>query len=130
MARDFFFPGARLIPWPWNLVGLLPMVFGMWLNLDADRALKVHGTTVKPFEQSRVLVTVRSYGISRHPMYLGMVLILLGVAVLLGSLAPFVVALLLWSLLDRRFVRTEERMMHETFGQEWQNYAQNVRRWI
>jgi protein-S-isoprenylcysteine O-methyltransferase Ste14 len=69
----------------------LPLATGIALNLVADAALKKHGTTVKPFEESSALVTTGAYGICRHPMYLGFALILVGLALLMGSLGPFVV---------------------------------------
>ena len=32
--------------------------------------------------------------------------------------------------MDRRFIRIEERMMHDTFGMEWERYAARVLRWL
>ena len=63
-------------------------------------------------------------------MYLGMLLILLGLATLLGTVSPFVAPLALWIWLDRNFVEIEEQIMHQTFGEQWQRYASRVRRWI
>jgi protein-S-isoprenylcysteine O-methyltransferase Ste14 len=63
-------------------------------------------------------------------MYLGFVNILLGVAILLGSLTPFLVIPFFIALMDGIFIRVEEQMLAETFGQEWFDYIQKVRRWI
>ena len=56
-------------------------------------------------------------------MYLGMVLILVGLALLLGTLSPFAVCVAFALLLCYRFVRVEERMLADKFGAEWQNYS-------
>ena len=84
LVLHFIFPGIKLIALPWNLLGLIPLVIGVALNLIADSAFRKAGTTVKPFQESTTLLTDGVYRISRHPMYLGFVLILIGVAILLG----------------------------------------------
>jgi protein-S-isoprenylcysteine O-methyltransferase Ste14 len=96
----------------------------------ADRSLKRHQTTVKPFESSRVLVTEGVFRVSRHPMYLGMILTVAGIAVLLGSLTPWSIVLLLAVLLDARFIRIEESMLEGAFGEEYRRYKKQARRWI
>ncbi len=63
-------------------------------------------------------------------MYLGMALIVLGAALLLGSATPLAVVILLALLLDRAFISPEERMLADTFGDQFQEYRGRVRRWI
>jgi protein-S-isoprenylcysteine O-methyltransferase Ste14 len=130
VAVHFLLPLVQVFDMPWRLIGLVLLLFGILLNLLADRAFKAHNTTVKPFEESTVLVTHGVFGVSRNPMYLGMTLILLGVATLLGSVTPFLVAFLLAALLDRVFIIPEERMLNETFGQQYGEYRRHVRRWF
>ena len=63
-------------------------------------------------------------------MYLGMVLILFGTAMLLGTLSPFLACAGLALLIQFRFISVEERMLAETFGQQWEDYRKRARRWI
>jgi len=114
----------------WNLLGLLPLALGVWLNLSADRAFHQAHTTVKPFAQSSTLVTERVYQISRNPMYLGFALILIGIAILLGSLLPYLVVAVFVLLIDRVSIRVEEKMLAGQFGEEWEAYRKKTRRWI
>jgi protein-S-isoprenylcysteine O-methyltransferase Ste14 len=100
------------------------------MNLLADQAFKKHSTTVKPFEESTELVTSGVFSITRNPMYLGMTLILLGIATMLGSATAFLVVPLLAVLLDRIFISPEEEMLDETFGQQFRQYRGRVRRWL
>jgi protein-S-isoprenylcysteine O-methyltransferase Ste14 len=123
-------PGAAIIGYPWQLLGSAPLLLGILLNLCADAAFKRHGTTVKPFEPSSTLITTGVFRVSRHPMYLGMVLILLGIAVLMGSVTPLLAVMAFAVLMDRRFIRIEERMLARQFGTAWQAYKQRVRRWL
>jgi len=124
----FLLPVAEIAPYPWNLLGILPLALGVALNLVADAAFKRKQTTVKPFEESAVLVVTGVFQISRHPMYLGMVLILLGVAILMGTFTPLIVVVVFGVLMELVFVRTEERMLEEQFGATWLAYKKKVRR--
>jgi protein-S-isoprenylcysteine O-methyltransferase Ste14 len=127
---DLFLPLGRLIPVPWNLICLMPLLLGIAINLVADKALRMSGTTVKPFLESTALVTQGVYRLSRHPMYLGFVLILVGVATLLGSLSPWLVLPIFILLMESVFIRVEERMLGEKFGEDWLAYKKKVHRWI
>jgi protein-S-isoprenylcysteine O-methyltransferase Ste14 len=130
IALHFLFPLAKPLHFPWNLFGILPLSFGIVINIVADRAFKNHGTTVKPFEEPTALITGGMFRVSRHPMYLGFVLILLGIAVFVGSLTPYAVIIAFAILMEVVFIRVEERMLQEKFGQAWQVYKKKVRRWI
>jgi protein-S-isoprenylcysteine O-methyltransferase Ste14 len=130
VALHFLYPGAAIIPPPWNLLGVVPIGFGVWINIIADQALHRAQTTVKPFEEPTALIIDGVYGISRHPMYLGFVAILIGIAVLLGSLAPCVMVVIFAVLMDVVFIRVEEQNMARKFGQDWLVYTRTVRRWI
>lgn len=126
----FFTPFYEVTPYPMNAIGLLPLAIGITLNLAADKALKKHGTTVKPFEQSTTLITTGVYKYSRNPMYLGMVLILIGVALLMGSITPYIIIPGFIVAMERVFIKVEESMLHEKFGHDWTAYRENVRRWL
>jgi len=123
-------PLRQIIPFPVNLVGVIPIVVGVFLDFAADAQFKRHRTTVKPFEDSAALVTTGVYAGTRHPMYLGFVLILLGVAVLFGSLGPFAIVAVFPAVMEAIFIRTEERMLAARFGEQWVAYRAKVRRWI
>lgn len=130
VALRFLVPVARFIRFPWTLLGLLPGALGVTLNLLADQAFKRHQTTVKPFEKSTSLITAGPYALSRNPMYLGFTLMLLGIALFLGALTPFIVVPIFALIMEFIFIRAEEPMMQETFGDAWQAYKAEVRRWI
>ncbi len=127
---QFFLPVYQLTSYPWNAIGIIPLMLGMTLNISADRAFKKIGTTVKPFEVSTTLVTSGVFRYSRNPMYLGMVMILTGVAFLLGALSPFIIIPIFAITMDRVFIVSEENMLDQRFGGKWQQYKENVRRWI
>jgi len=114
----------------WRLAGLLPLTLGLVLVLVGDRAFKRAETPICPGARVTALVTRGVYRLSRNPMYLGMVLIAVGFAVLLGAWSALVVPWALALVLDRRFVRAEERRLAEQFGAHYEEYRRRVRRWI
>lgn len=129
-ALHMLLPVQRYLGFPVNLAGLVPLAAGLALNLVADRRFKLRQTTVKPFEPSSTLVTEFPFSISRNPMYLGVTLMLLGVALLLGSASALFPVVAFGILMDLRFIRVEERMLAQRFGEEWDRYRARVRRWL
>jgi len=130
MGFHFLVPISYIIPSPWNLIGFVPLLLGIWLNISADRAFKRAGTTVKPFEESNALIQEGVFRLSRNPMYLGFVAILLGITILLRSISPYIVVFVFVILIDRMFIRNEEGMLEGKFGDEWEQYRSRVRKWI
>ncbi len=130
IALRFLLPMAMIVPFPWSLFGLVLLAAGILINLIADKAFTKANTTVKPFEESAVLITDGAFRISRHPMYLGFVLILIGIAVIMGTLSPFFAIPVFAALMDIVFIRVEERKLEEAFGRTWLEYKRGVRRWI
>ena len=130
VALHLLLPGPRLLSGLFTLLGLVPLLAGVAINLVADGEFKRLGTTVKPGEESTTLVTTGVFRLSRNPMYLGFVLVLVGVALLLGTLTPWIVVLAFVVLMDVLFIRPEEDMLEETFGQAFLDYKRRTRRWL
>jgi protein-S-isoprenylcysteine O-methyltransferase Ste14 len=129
-ALHLLFPAGRWIAFPWRWLGLAPAGVGAVLNGVTSRQFDRRATTVKPFQRSEALLTDGAFRWSRNPMYLGMLLVLLGAGVLLGTAPPLVVPpLFVWAV-TRRFIGPEERMLEERFGREFDEYRRRVRRWI
>jgi protein-S-isoprenylcysteine O-methyltransferase Ste14 len=111
LALHLIVPLAMLVPWPWSLAGILPILAGGALAIVADRRFKQARTTVKPFERSSMLVTEGPFRYSRNPMYLGMLAMLAGLWLLLGTLGPLVALPAFFWLIRQRFVLPEEQAM-------------------
>lgn len=130
LLLHFFLPVRSYLPFPYGVVGVLPLAMGVYLNLAADRLFKIRETTVKPFEESTHLVEEFPFSFTRNPMYLGMVMILFGAGVLLGTVGALIPVVLFLVIIDRGFIRAEERMLSATFGATWEDYSSRVRRWL
>jgi protein-S-isoprenylcysteine O-methyltransferase Ste14 len=123
-------PIMKIIPSPWNAIGVIFLGAGMALSLMGDGIFRRVGTTIRPFEQSTHLVTESVFRISRNPMYLGFAFLLAGAAFLMGSLTPFFMVPIFIVLIEKLFISTEEKILTEKFGQAYLEYKKQVRRWI
>ncbi|MFX0173489.1 MAG: methyltransferase family protein [Candidatus Hodarchaeota archaeon] len=67
------------------------------------------------------------YKFSRNPIYLSVIIILIGLAILAGSLSIFIIAILVFIILRKLFVSWEEKNLEEVFGKEYLEYKKHVR---
>ena len=123
-------PAVRWMPYPWNLGGILLMILGILLSGSGARRFRHYKTAVRPFQPTTALVTDGPYRFTRNPMYLGLTLCLLGLGILLGSLSPLLLIPPFVFAIHFQFIRKEERLLEAQFGEVYQNFCKNVRRWI
>lgn len=123
-------PIRRLLAPPVSYLGGIPAAFGLLLVVTAARQFVVAETGLRPGSESTVLVQDGWFRITRNPMYLGMTLLLLGVALLLGTLGPLLVPPVFMALMQTLFIAKEERWMEERFGDAYLAYRRRTRRWL
>jgi len=89
-------------------------------------------TTANPLapHKTRKLVISGFYRFSRNPMYLGLLLVLLGTSLIFGSLTSLFVLPLFIGAINYLQISSEEKALELLFGEEYLNYKQKVRRWL
>ena len=127
-ALHFGLGGPLLLRLPW--LGAAVFAAGLALMLWGARTFARIGTTIKPFERTHTLVAEGPFRFTRNPMYLGLVAMLLGAALALGTAAPWLAAVGLAVTLQRRFIRHEERALAASLGEPYERYRRSVRRWL
>jgi len=130
VALHFVVPIKQLIVGPYRLLGVIPILFGLWLNLWADQLFKKLKTTVKPFEKSTTFIDEGPFRFTRNPMYVGMTAALVGVAIILGSVLVFLIPILFAVHMHRAYIVHEETALAEIFGRGFTDYCGRVRRWL
>ena len=130
IASRFLLQGWLYWTWVTLVMGAILTTIGIALNLAPDSAFKKESTPVSPDAMPSALVTSGVFRFTRNPMYLGMTLILAGVALLVGQPAAVLVAPAFALLLDRRFIPGEERNLENAFGRAYDRYNADVRRWV
>jgi protein-S-isoprenylcysteine O-methyltransferase Ste14 len=88
-------------------------------------------TTVNPLKpHASSLVTWGVYAISRNPMYLGGLIMLLGWAIFLSNALAFLFLPIYVLYLNRFQITPEERVLTSLFGQTYVAYQARARRWL
>lgn len=124
--RPLALPGAsHLGPLKVGLFVLGAALFG-WSALE----LRKHGTTMEHKVPTTALVTGGPYGLSRHPIYCALVLVLLALSIDAGSLWFVAMTALFWGAVQRLTVVREEAYLEREFGEEYVRYRDAVRRWL
>lgn len=130
IVLNFVFPIERFVIPPYSYLGILLIVFGIVLNMWADSLFREAKTTIKPHEIPTSLLTSGPFKISRNPIYLGMTSILIGTAVILGSLITFFIPILFIIIINMFFIPMEEKKLECMFDSQYDDYKKRVRRWI
>jgi len=122
-------PMADLLRLP--VAGVLAAI-GIAFALAGSRTFRRAGTTVNPLKPERAtrLVVAGVYRFSRNPMYLGLLLGLLALAVYLAAPVALVGPVAFAGYIQRFQIRAEERALEAKFGAEYVNYKRRVRRWL
>jgi protein-S-isoprenylcysteine O-methyltransferase Ste14 len=130
VVLHFVLPVKKVIFPPYTYSGGLFIIFGGVLNLWTDALFKEKKTRVKPYEDATELITQGPFKISRHPMYLGMTAVLVGIALLHGTIITFLFPIIFVIICEVFFIKFEEKSMERIFGQKYLDYKKKVRRWI
>ena len=126
----FGFPIAQPIREPYRYAGAVLIALAVALGFWALALFRRAGTGVVPFSEATTLVVRGPYRFTRNPMYLAMAGILVGTAIWLGSVTPWLVLPAFMALIAERFIAPEEAMLERVFGESYARYRAAVRRWL
>ncbi len=124
--------GGLVLPIPslW-MVGLLPLLLGVGLYVWCAGAFTFIGKgTPAPIDAPRILVSQGAYRWVRNPMYVAVLLVVIGEAILFRSLLLTGYALLLWAIFHAFVVFFEEPQLARQFGASYETYVHTVPRWL
>lgn len=133
IALDFFRPFSMTAGQLASLlfaVGVALLLAGALCVYLARRELASHTQPADPGKPTTEIVTTGIYSYSRNPLYLGVVLIVLGIGFVLNSwwvLISLVAAIILCHII---LVFPEERYLAEKLGEDYQRYSRSVNRWL
>jgi len=105
---------------------------GIFLSVLAIWQFRVAQTTSNPLnlEKTTSLVDTGVFSWSRNPMYVGMVLMSIGWGVWLSALANIVVIAVFVLVITELQIKPEEEALKKLFGSAFEEYSQQVRRWL
>jgi protein-S-isoprenylcysteine O-methyltransferase Ste14 len=125
-------PIAALIEKPANRLGWIFVACGAAVIATAMLQFRRARTTVNPLTPAKAssLVTSGIFGYSRNPMYLGLLLVLAGWAIVLGSLGPWMALPLFLVVITKMQIEPEEAVLSVLFGGAYRSYCARVGRWL
>ena len=134
VARPFFPNLDSLVyaqPSPLPFVGLSFMAAGLglmilcWFNMGSSWRIGVPAQK----EASQTLITGGIYQLSRNPIYLGVMVFLVGILIFAPGPLPLFAATVTF-FLTGKIIRQEETFLKKAFGASYDTYCSRVRRWI
>ena len=113
-------------------IALVFVLAGVALDVSALIAFRRAKTTPDPRSPDRSTSIVQSgpYRFTRNPMYLGLVLALLGLCVYFANPVTVIAVVVFVSYITRFQIIPEERLLLGKFGESYAQYTRSVRRWL
>lgn len=113
-------------------LGIFVSTIGFLLLIISIKSFIDNKTTINPLnlKKSTYLVTSGVFRFSRNPMYLGMLLFLLGTAIILNIIGGLIISILFIFYMNFFQIIPEENALQNLFGKNYRNYRKTVRRWI
>lgn len=122
-----FWEGFKFsFPFTGAVIGSLGFATMMW----GWRLFQKLNVAICPTAPTEKLTFDGPYRFSRNPMYLGIVMILFGIAAYMATLPFFVAVAIYFVILNSVFIPFEEQKLEGTFGAEYLEYKTRVRRWL
>lgn len=121
------------IPWlPRHEAVGMALFFAAWIPILWAYALfRIGGTELDPVsETNRLLVTHGPYAFTRNPMYLGLTVAALGMAIWVGAWPMLLAPLAVFATANFAHIPFEEAKMRRQFGEAYDAYVRRVRRWL
>lgn len=124
-------PQLTLSTWTRWIIAVVSLAIGGGIAVMSIFQFRQEKTTVKPNpDKTTALITQGVYRYTRNPMYLGLVICLIGFAGFLNSLYSLIWVIAFVCYLTRFQIIPEEKALMNKFPDAYQTYRHNTRRWI
>lgn len=124
------FPIINIIPPDLKPVSVIFFICGIYLITTISLLFYKKKTDIMPRGKPSRFIKTGAFKITRNPIYLGMILIILAVVIYYGSLAGFIISCVFIFLINKLVIPYEEKEMLKRFGKEYENYRNKVRKWL
>lgn len=127
---------ARFVPLPFAVpraveyIGFALVVIGFLFGLGAVIAFRRARTTLDPYHPVSSIVTSGVYSFSRNPIYLGFLLMVIGIPLNAGTYWGILLVPIFIFLCNKLVIEHEEAYLEKKFGETYINYKSRVRRWV
>jgi protein-S-isoprenylcysteine O-methyltransferase Ste14 len=130
MGLWHFSPQNTVLHLHYKLIGSICIIGGFVVMMWGWLLFRKVKTAICPTGIPSALVAAGVFKISRNPMYLGMLMMLMGSAFLMGTIPSLFAPIAFFLIIDKVFIPYEEKKLVEVFGEDYSDYAKKTRRWI
>ncbi len=113
--------------WP---VGVVMVAGALSIDVWAFQTFKKAQTTILPTKAASNLATNGPFSWSRNPIYVGNIVLILGIGLWSGIGWMLLTAICAAIAIEVLAIRREEIHLQSMFGDEWEKYTKKVRRWL
>lgn len=113
-----------------KVMGSVVILIGVFFILPALRKFVATRNTVVTVKGANSLQTTSIYSRSRNPMYVGLLLLYIGLSFIFGNWWNFILLPVLFLIVQEYIIKREEQYLIRRFGQEYSDYKTKVRRWL
>jgi len=113
-----------------SLIGWIVVSAGMALLAWSERQFTLQRTSHDHREVASALITTGPFRFSRNPVYLGLMILLVGLAIAMNTLWILLFAPLAMLVMQFHVVPKEEACLEKLFLDAYPSYRQSVRRWL
>ena len=125
-----FVPLPFVVPMVLRYLGLGLTFVGFLLGIGAFMEFRKAHTTLDPHGSTKRLVTSGIYRFTRNPIYLGFLLMVIGLPLNSGLIWGLVLAPFYMMTMSRLVIEREETYLERKFKDKYTNYTSRVRRWL
>jgi protein-S-isoprenylcysteine O-methyltransferase Ste14 len=125
-----FVPRPFPVPAILQYLGLAMTFLGFLLGIGAFLEFRKARTTLDPHGSAKHLVTSGIYRFTRNPIYLGFLLMVIGLPLNSGLYWGLVMAPFYVLTMNRLIIQREEAYLERKFGKAYTSYTSRVRRWV
>ncbi|MCY4217363.1 MAG: isoprenylcysteine carboxylmethyltransferase family protein [Flavobacteriaceae bacterium] len=128
-----FFAGQYFggnIPITTHWLGYVIIIMALFNIARTIRMIRLNKTAVNTFKDPSHFIKTGPFKYSRNPIYLGLLMILIGFGLVMGSFSSFIGVIIFFIITDVWYIPFEEKRLGEIFGEEYVEYKSNVRRWL
>ena len=105
-------------------------LIGIAIAMLGVQELRKNGTHVEPHKPSKLIVSSGIYGLTRNPIYLGMVIFFFGVNMFWNLEWGVLLTLVVFLVLHYGVIKREEAYLEKKFGEPYTAYRRQARRWL
>lgn len=119
-------PAPMFVQWIGLGLAALSFILGVLAVIEFRRV----NAALDKKNQTKSLVTSGIYRYTRNPIYLGFVLMLIGLPLTMGTYWGLILAWSLVTFTNNLIIKPEETYLKQEFKDQYMDYSSHVKRWL